>query len=381
MALGVTLVGCSDEDTVDGPYAGYDSELYRDTASWLCHPDQAPGDNLCNSDLDTSVVAPDGTVTMEEHVSAEEPAVDCFYVYPTVSSDSTVHSDLEVDEEEPFIVVNQAARLGSVCRVYAPIYRQLTVAGLLGAEDFDALDWASPYADVVDAFKHYIANDNQGRGFILVGHSQGSRHLSQLVQEEIETIPELADRMIAAYLIGWTTRVPAGEDVGGDFAITPLCRSADQTGCLVTYSTYRDTEPPVSETSVFGETGDASTEAGCTSPATLVGNDQMSSYFPTEVEGLFASFVSGSPFADPDMHDPIATPFYAVPGLVTGGCVDEDGHQYVKVTVHGDPDDPRTDDIDGDFTEGWGLHLIDVHLMMGDLVELAHRQSEAWLAR
>ncbi|MNC96966.1 hypothetical protein D3C83_144780 [compost metagenome] len=61
--------------------------------------------------------------------------------------------------------------------------------------------------------------------------------------------------------------------------------------------------------------------------------------------------------------------------------MDRDGHQYLEVTIAADASDPRADDIEGDLTEGWGLHLIDVDVALGDLVALATTQAEAWLAR
>ena len=54
--------------------------------------------------------------------------------------------------------------------------------------------------------------------------------------------------------------------------------------------------------------------------------------------------------------------------------------------MHGNPEDARTDDIGGDIvingqvSAAWGLHLIDVSIAMGNLVELVGRQAEAYLA-
>ena len=374
------LLGCGDEPVDDGPYAGHDSAVYGDLNRWACHPELG-AEGLCAADLDASAVAADGSVTLDAYAPATAPQVDCFYVYPTVSSDATDYADFDLDAEERFIVVDQAARYGRMCRVFAPAYRQLSVAGLLGADDFSQLDWAPAYADVLDAFKQYIAHHNDGRGVLLVGHSQGSRHLTQLIREEIETTPALSERFVAAHLIGTTVEVPAGEDVGGTFTDTPVCRGADDIGCIVTYASYRATEPPVSETSIFGEAAEEGREAACSSPATLLGRSELDAYFPTEVEGLFSTFVSGTPFADETAHDPLATPFYKLPGMLTGACVDRSGHQYLEVTVTADPADARVDDIVGDFTAGWGLHLVDMHLAMGDLVDLAERQAASFSSR
>ncbi len=360
----------------------YVSELYQDLAHWLCHPEQLGDDDRCSAPLDTSLVAADGTVTVETHQPAAAPAVDCFYVYPTVSADPSDYSDLEIGPDEVFIAENQAARFNAVCRVFAPVYRQLTISALLNAGDIGPDDFEPAYADVLDAFRHYLAQHNDGRGFLLLGHSQGSVHLIRLLKEEVEAEPALHDRMIAAYLLGMTVEVPAGEDVGGAFEATPACRSSTQTGCVVSYASYRETEPPVSATSLFGETSDASTHALCNHPAALAGGRaELAGYFPVTGEGTLSSFVLGSPFAEPAAHEPLTTPHYGMPGLVSGECVDRDGHQYLEISIAADTSDPRADDIAGDLTQGWGLHLIDVNVALGDLVALAGAQAEAWLAR
>jgi hypothetical protein len=75
-----------------------------------------------------------------------------------------------------------------------------------------------------------------------------------------------------------------------------------------------------------------------------------------------------------------------VPGLLTSQCVVNEKGSYLEVTVHGDPSDPRTDDITGDvMTNGqvnasWGLHLIDVNLAMGNLVDIVGAQGRAFAA-
>ena len=81
---------------------------------------------------------------------------------------------------------------------------------------------------------------------------------------------------------------------------------------------------------------------------------------------------------------PIDTPFVSVPGLLTAQCVANEKGSYLEVTVHGDPADPRTDDIAGDVlangqvNASWGLHLIDVNLAMGNLVDIVREQGKAF---
>jgi hypothetical protein len=84
---------------------------------------------------------------------------------------------------------------------------------------------------------------------------------------------------------------------------------------------------------------------------------------------------------------PISTPFVSVPGLLTAECVSNDKGSYLEITVHGNPADPRTDDIVGDVVVGgqvqadWGLHLIDVNLAMGNLIDVVRQQSKAYLSK
>ena len=78
---------------------------------------------------------------------------------------------------------------------------------------------------------------------------------------------------------------------------------------------------------------------------------------------------------------PLTTPFFTMPGLVAGTCTPGDGLQYLEISVLADPTDARADDIGGDFLAGWGLHLIDVNLAMGDIIDSAAARAAAWAAR
>ncbi len=74
----------------------------------------------------------------------------------------------------------------------------------------------------------------------------------------------------------------------------------------------------------------------------------------------------------------VETPFASVPGLLSAECVTNEHATFLEVTVHADPSDPRVDNIIGDLTPQWGLHLIDVNLAMGDLVAIVREQAAAW---
>jgi hypothetical protein len=356
---------------------------YGDGRTWLCRPGRH---DACDVDLTTTVVASDGTLTRETWSATPNAPIDCFYVYPTVSTDPTPNSDMTADAAELNVVRQQFARFASVCRPYAPLYRQVTLAGLrrmLGAGGGGALDRGLQYDDVRDAWSHYLAHDNQGRGFVLVSHSQGSFILSRLIREEIDGKP-VQSRMVSAILPGATLAVPRGKDVGGTFQHVPLCRSASQTGCVITYASFRSTMAPPANT-LFGKVADQNLVAACTNPAALGGGSgDLHAYLSTGGQTITVT-IPPKPWVVPER--PIGTPWVSVPGLLTARCTSNDNAAYLEVTVHGDPSDPRTDDITGDISANgqvlanWGLHLVDVNLAMGNLVAIVGRQAGAWGAR
>ncbi|MEE4143985.1 MAG: DUF3089 domain-containing protein [Halieaceae bacterium] len=352
------------------PYEGYTSELYGGQENWLCRPDIEDEFNVCQRDLSTTIVFADGTTQLEQSPTEDDSQVDCFYVYPTVSGDVTDNSDLVADAEIAVTYI-QAARYRSACRMFAPLYRQITVAALFAGKYGDPEVSGVAYADVLDAFKYYVANAG-GRGFILIGHSQGSTHLIRLIQEEIEVDPYLASRMVAAHLIGMGVALPNDADVGASFETTPPCTFDKETNCFVNYTSFRETAPPVPGEALFGVTDSPDTRAACTHPVDL-GAGRL------ELDAIFAP-TQLPPYTAPALNQTISTPFVKLPGLFEGECIEEEGKGYLAITINGNPDDPRVDDVE-DFLPGWGLHLIDMGLAQGDLVRLARKQVGAWLEK
>jgi hypothetical protein len=140
---------------------------------WLCLPGHSP--DPCTPGLSTTAYTPSLTRTGVEHpTQVKHPAIDCFYVYPTVSGQPTGNANLNIDPEERSVALYQAGRYSQYCRVFAPMYRQLTLAGIGNGTPTTTPDPAIALADVRNAFKTYLRNYNHGRGFVLIGHSQGS---------------------------------------------------------------------------------------------------------------------------------------------------------------------------------------------------------------
>lgn len=355
---------------------------YADGRSWLCRPGRQ---DACAIDLTTTVIAPDGSFTRESWAADPKAPIDCFYVYPTVSTDAGANSDMTADPAELNVVATQFARLAARCRPYAPLYRQVTLAALraaLGKPGGPTLDRGLAYDDVRDAWNSYLQHDNQGRGVVLVGHSQGSFILTELIRQEIDGKP-IQSRLVSAILMGATLAVPTGRDVGGTFKNIPVCKSASQTGCLITFASFRSTIPPPANT-LFGRVPQPDMVAACTNPAALAGGSGELRAYLTAGGRAIVGQLPPRPWVTPER--PVETPYVSVPGLLTAECATNEHATFLEVTVHGNPSDPRADDITGDLAIGsqvqanWGLHLIDVNLAMGNLLDIVGRQAKAYMA-
>jgi hypothetical protein len=369
LLCGLVLLSC-------GPLLHAAANDYSDPKTWLCRPGV---DGPCNADMTATVISADGKLTRETWRHNPDAPIDCFYVYPTVSTDPTANSDMTPDEAEFRAVRIQFARFGSVCRRFAPLYRQSTLPALrqrlTGVGSLAPANTGLAYGDVRDAWNYYLEHDNHGRGFVLIGHSQGSDMLRQLIRQEIDGRP-IQSQLVSAILAGINIAVPKGKDVGGLFQSVPLCRAPDQTGCVVAYASFRATSPPPPN-SLFGRVVQPGMEAACVAPAQLLGHPSLHAYFSA----------STPPHVWVRPEQKIDTPWVSLPGLLSGNCVSHEHGSYLEITLHPDPAGRRTNDIPGDLISNgmvvpmWGLHLVDVNLVLGDLIELVGRQTKAYLAR
>lgn len=356
---------------------------YADMANWVCHPDK-PGS--CLSDLTATIIEADGSQRSRPLQRAATPAVDCFYVYPTVSEAPGVSAPAGVTEAERRAARQQLEQFASVCRLYAPAYRQITVEvmkrGMRGEAVAGVPEAAKMAArDVEDAWTRYLATDNQGRGVILIGHSQGAGLLADLIRRRIEGAPARA-RLVSAILPGTWIIAPKGTDVGGDFKSTPACRSADQTGCVITYNAVRAERPIPAEMAPKFEAD----EPICTNPTALAGGVGVTRPFlSTSAETIIPDFTAPqSPWTTTTAK--IDTPFVTLPVLYTAECRSDRHGVYLAIQATRAESDQRTGALAGDIVfDGktdptMGLHLIDLNIVGGDLTAIAARQAAAWTA-
>ncbi|GDX26050.1 lysophospholipase [Actinomycetes bacterium] len=352
--------------------APYTSEIYSDPMHWTCRPDVT---DTCDDDTSVTMINADGTTEVATFTPDPDAPVDCFYAYPTSSDDLTMNSDLIAGREKE-VVYQQVARLSSVCRMFAPTYRSVTLAGLFNppAGVDRASAWMIPFEDIKDAWNHYLANDNQGRGVILLGHSQGTGQLIRLLKEVIDPSEAQRSVLISAIMLGGAVAVPEGEDIGAAMQNIPLCRSNDQTGCIITYASFRDTAPPPAN-AYFGKPGgmgQPSPEgemAGCTNPAALGGGTGV----------LKSAFVTADwAFTDPALTASITTPFMGFPDLLEAECVYANGFSYLEVHTNADPTDARADSFKGDLSPEWGTHAVDWEIASLSILDVVKEEIATW---
>jgi predicted small lipoprotein YifL len=346
-----------------------------DSTVWLCRPGLAG--NPCAGNLDATAFDANGKSTAKPASSAADPPIDCFYVYPTVSRQTTVNANLTIDPEERAVAMAQAAQFSQVCRVYAPMYPQLTLDAIKTPSNINLLSALGAYTGVDSAFKDYMARYNDGRGIVFIGHSQGAMMLIQLLKTEVDPNPETRKLLVSALLMGGNVTVPIGKSVGGDFSNIPACASRTQTGCVVAYSSFATTPPAdalfgrIATALTIGEkSSTVSLQILCVNPAAPGGGTAaLQPYLPTT--GLEA--ILGA--AAPKLTAP--TPFVTYPNQYSAHCVTSGGATWLQVDKTAGKVDLRSY-VANVQSATWGLHLIDVNIALGDLVALVRAEAGAY---
>ncbi len=342
--------------------------------AWLCRPGERS--NPCLADLTATAVDPSGRAKVERAAPATDPPVDCFYVYPTISGQPAINANLQVGLRESEVATAQVSRFSQACRVYAPVYRQITLAALRHPARITLADALVAYRSVRSAFRDYLAHYNHGRGIVFIGHSQGATILIRLLQQEVDSRPSLRRRLVSALLLGGNVTVRKGSATGGDFAHIPACTSSRQTGCIVAYSAFTAKPPSNSQ---FGRT---SSDAGvnllaprrldpnlrimCVDPTSLGGGkSSLEPYIPTVVLAFTGSTLGAT------------TPWVAFPGGYTARCESSGNAGWLQIGHPAGKADRRP--LLTRFQQPiLGLHILDLNIALGNLVELVRDQAAGY---
>lgn len=210
---------------------------YAQEANWAALPTRA--------DAADTVPAHSGLYDQQELAP-----VDVFFVHPTTYFGRTSWNASLADQRvnhftDANTIRRQASVFNGTARVYAPRYRQATL--------FAFFDETSPsgqaaleqaYADIKTAFQYYLAHYNQGRPFIVAGHSQGTFHATRLLRELVDQAPKLRRQLVAAYLIGFNVK-------SSEYQVLKPCQDSTETGCYIAWNSVEwGNEYPPFQTSV-----------------------------------------------------------------------------------------------------------------------------------
>jgi hypothetical protein len=373
-ALSLAAVGATTAFAISG--LGAASAAASEGTVWLCKPGLAS--NPCLSSQEATVIFGNGASFVQHAQPAEDPPIDCFYVYPTVSSQFSENANLEIDPEQDAIAIAQASRFSQDCKVYAPVYPQLTIPALLTPGGITSEGVAKAYMGVLSAWQEYLAKYNHGRGVVLIGHSQGSAMLIRLIREQIDPNLVLRNHLVSAVLLGGQVIVPEGKTVGGSFKHVPACEVAWETSCVVAYSSFLKEPPnpsnfgrPESPVSALngGAPGVSDPQVLCVNPTLPIQNGGEGPLFP---------YYGTSPFPGllgPAVQVPTApTPWVSAPHQYNARCMHQNGASWLQLNYVGPPGDPR-EQLKETLGPAWGTHLVDINVALGNLVALVHLQG------
>jgi Protein of unknown function (DUF3089) len=346
---------------------------------WLCLPGHHP--DPCTPGLSTTVYSPKLEKLRVTHPKrVKHPTIDCFYVYPTVSDQKTPVANLHIDPTQMSIALYQVARYSQYCRVFAPMYRQATLAGIstpgTTANPPTPAQAAEGPADVAAAFKTYLKKYNHGRGFVLIGHSQGSFVLRGMIAKLVDPKPSVRTRLVSAILMGGNVLVKNGSDVGGDFRHVPACHSVIQLGCVIAFSTFDAPPPP---DSYFGRTSGRLGTANkgvhvlCTNPAALGGGSgKLDPVFPSKPFAPGSTIATGNKLLMITQPMP-RTVWGSIPGAYGGRCSSAGGANVLQIRPLDGAQTPHPAP-----TPEWGLHLLDGQVALGNLVKVVKSEAAAF---
>lgn len=252
LVLSLTAVGCTGDT---GAASEANTEAETDTALT---------ENVAESENDTlpteveeetseeSLTFPFGELvgTPVDYESADnwlalpagEKEVDTFYIYPTVfgdtedgPADTFPIDDANMRAGAQRYYEEQATVFEASTNVYAPYYRQ-TLLDTFGKQPIDEIEAYQSHeqrTDLYAALDYYFEHYNNGKPFILAGHSQGAIMTRIILKDYMQAHPDRYERMVAAYAIGYSV---TADDLK-TYSHLKFAEGADDTGVIVSWNT------------------------------------------------------------------------------------------------------------------------------------------------
>jgi hypothetical protein len=339
------------------PHAAH---LRAHSTVWLCRPGLAP--DPCTTPLTTTSVAATGARAVEAASPTTGSLFDCFYVYPTVSSESGENANLVVQTAERAAAIVEASPFSQLCEVWAPMYRQTTIGDIenFGIAGLPHQAVLTAYDSLLGAWKDFIAHEDRGRPIVLIGHSQGAALLIRLIRQGIDPDASLRARTVLAILAGGNLQVPRGRTVGATFKHVPLCTKTGETGCAIAWSSFPSKPPksspfgrPGKGVSIqAGETTSRGQQVACSNPAALSGG----------TGALDPYFVRAQV---PTLAPKPSTIWVTLPGLYSAHCIRTGGVTWLQVDHETGTGRPVIGETGG---PSYGYHANDLNLTLGNLL-------------
>ena len=347
---------------------------------WLCKPGVKP--DPCKGSLKTTVFDSAGNSEVRTAKNAHRPKYDCFYVYPTVSEQPTPNANKHIDPQQTSIAQYQAARYSEDCKVYAPVYRQATLAGISDPESVDPNSFAIAYKDVLAAWKNYLRRLQQGPRRGPDRPLPGCRHAQPAAQQRDR------EAQVAAQAAGLGDPArrqrddPQGQGPRRHVQEDPPLplRQADRLRDRVLdlqRRPHRPTRSSAAPTARSRRCRPARTRPTTRSPARTrppsaaalrpLETIARSEPFPGTL-GIGITIMYGGPAPSAD------TPWITPQDHYTARCDYTDGASSLMLSS-----------VDGakvltpSPTPGWGLHLLDANVALGNLIDIVHSQGKRYL--
>ena len=196
---------------------------YSNLYYWAAHPQKVdPSDSIPASLSDRS----------------RDTLADVFFIHPTTYTrnrdgwnadinDATLNAKTDYSS-----ILYQASVFNQHARVFAPRYRQGHLSAFYADSSVSVPVFEKAYADVKQAFQHYLNTYNNGRPIVIAGHSQGGLMAKMLLREFFDGKP-LQKQLVAAYIVGWPV-------LQNYFKELPACATPQQTGCFCSWRTFQE---------------------------------------------------------------------------------------------------------------------------------------------
>ena len=311
---------------------------------------------------------------------ADAPA-DVFFFHPTTH----FGEDWNADADDPaaaaivdgLVMAAQASVFNGCCRVFAPRYRQAHAATFVNssANGRNALELA--FVDSLRAFEEYLREWNDGRPFIIAGHSQGAAMALRVIDEKLDG-PPLRKLFVGAYILG--AGVPL-DRFGNNFETIEACETATDFGCIISWETYIAGTDPTINPAVIEEFYErhwvtlVDEPRNCINPLTWsreAGRAEASLNlgalpFNPDVTPGWGLVFGGTPDLDPADFAVMPAP---LPGYTGAEC--KDGFLFVE--------EPQDDAFRGLMLGDGNLHAYDFGLFYMNIRQNAQDRVAAYLA-